>query len=120
MKDRLCSCMAHAVIETVYAAKTPEYDEDRSWQEIWCDDDYAEMVLRIRRWYDQCGEISNADVIIECIVIWDNDNNDTSCEEDYRQLCRVLNGKGGIDCSYEYEQGENDRLLQLFESSICR
>lgn len=120
MRDRLCNCMAKAVIETIYAEKTPEYDEKRSWQEIWCDDDYAEMVLRIRRWYDRCGEISSADVIIERIVIWDNDSNDTSSEDDYRQLYRLLNGNSRIDCSYEYELEDNDRLLKLLGSSICR
>ena len=116
MNKRLCCCMACAVIETVNAENTREYDEKRSWQEIWCDDDYAEVVLRIRRWYDKCGGIRNADVIIERIVIWDNDNNDASCEEDYRQLCSELNDTKWINCSYEYELNDNDRLLSLLAS----
>lgn len=119
MNDTLCDCMVCAVIETVNAEKSPEYDEKRSWQEIWCGDDYAEMVLRIRRWYDKCGEISNADVIIERIVIWDNDNNDTSCEDDCKQLCRELNGTKWINSSYEYEHNGYDKLMNLLASSIC-
>lgn len=119
MNEGLCDCMACAVIETVNAARSREYDEKRSWREIRCGDDYAEVVLRIRRWYDKCGEISNADVIIEHMLIWDNDNNDSSCEMDYRQLCRKLNGTKHISCSYEYERDDNDRLLNLLASSVC-
>lgn len=110
--------MAGAIIATIYAEKAPEYIERRIWQEIYSGDDYAELVCRIMWWYGRCGEISNADVVIERMLIWDDDNNDVSCEEDYRQLCSELNGTNGINCSYEYELNDNDRLLKLFENYI--
>lgn len=110
--------MVGAIIATIYADKAPEYIERRTWQEIWCDDDYAELVCRIRRWYDKCGEISNADVVIERMLIWDDDNNNVAQEDDYRELYRALEAKTWINCAYEYEQNDNDRLLKLFGNHI--
>ena len=118
MRKKLCDCMVGAIIATIYAEKAPEYIERRTWQEIYSGDDYAELVCRIRRWYDKIGEISNVDVVIERILIWDDDNNNMAIETDYRQLCKALNEKKWINCTYEYEPNDNDRLLKLFEQSI--
>ncbi|MFI3239481.1 MAG: hypothetical protein R3Y22_02675 [Bacteroidales bacterium] len=72
------------------------------WFEVYNDNDYAELSLRVTRWYDISEQLLLVKVIIDQFSIWDDENNNIVIEDDLILLVQLLELNNLIDSSYTY------------------